>query len=86
MDKIIEFVGNNYSWFLTITIILLFALIGYIYDNRNSKKEIDNQEEDKKEDVILEEVKNEDPILLEDEVSEKVEEQKEETEVSNEVQ
>lgn len=86
MDKIIEFVGNNYSWFLTITIILLFALIGYIYDNRNTKKEIDNQEEDKKEDVILEEVKNEEPILLEDEVSEKVEEQKEETEVSNEVQ
>ena len=86
MDKIIEFVGNNYSWFLTITIILLFALIGYIYDNRNTKKGIDNQEEDKKEDVILKEVKNEEPILLEDEVSEKVEEQKEETEVSNEVQ
>ena len=55
MEKIIEFIGNNYVWFLTITIILLFALIGYIFDNRKSvgKKEV---EEDKDE-VIVEEVK-----------------------------
>ncbi len=57
MDKLIEFVSNNYAWFLTISIILLFALIGYIYDNRNnfkgsngeSKKEITDKEEIKEE-------------------------------------
>lgn len=56
MEKIIEFIGNNYVWFLTITIILLFALIGYIYDNRKSnvgKKEV----EEEKDEVIVEEVK-----------------------------
>jgi len=40
MDKIIEFIGDNYSWFLTITIILLFALIGYIYDTKKEKNDL----------------------------------------------
>jgi len=40
MDKIIEFIGNNYSWFLTFTIILLFALIGYIYDTKRNKNDL----------------------------------------------
>ncbi len=40
MDKLVEFVGNNYAWFLTITIILLFALIGYIYDSKRNKKDL----------------------------------------------
>ncbi len=69
MEKIIEFIGNNYAWFLTITIILLFALIGYIYDNRKIKEEksIDKEE---KNDILIEEekiseVKNDDPVKLE---------------------
>lgn len=40
MEKIIEFIGNNYSWFLTITIILLFALIGYIFDTKKNKNDL----------------------------------------------
>lgn len=40
MEKIIDFIGNNYSWFLTITIILLFGLIGYIYDNKRNKNDL----------------------------------------------
>ena len=40
MEKIIDFIGNNYSWFLTITIILLFALIGYIYDSKRNKTDL----------------------------------------------
>lgn len=37
MDKFITFVSDNYIWFLLITIFLIFALIGYIYDNKRSK-------------------------------------------------
>ena len=40
MDKFIEFVGNNYVWFLTVSILLLFALIGYIYDNKKNKNDL----------------------------------------------
>lgn len=40
MEKFIDFVGNNYAWFLTITIILLFALIGYIVDTKKSKNSL----------------------------------------------
>ncbi|MBE6157122.1 MAG: hypothetical protein E7161_05245 [Firmicutes bacterium] len=40
MEKIIDFIGNNYSWFLTITIILLFALIGYIFDTKRNKTDL----------------------------------------------
>ncbi len=62
MDKLIEFVGNNYAWFLTITIILLFALIGYIYDNRKTNLKIKDEDEVKDEEelaneVVIEEVK-----------------------------
>ena len=31
MEKIIEFATNNFGWILTITILLVFGLIGYIY-------------------------------------------------------
>ncbi len=40
MGNLIEFVGNNYVWFLTITILLLFALIGYIYDSKRNKNDL----------------------------------------------
>ena len=81
MEKIIEFIGNNYAWFLTITIILLFALIGYIYDNRKTKTDNSkNISEDKEEKIIVEDAKvtekiedivekdsnNEDPVKLEE--------------------
>ncbi len=47
MGKIIEFIGNNYVWFLTIALLLLFALIGYIYDSKKNKaNNIKKEEED----------------------------------------
>lgn len=37
MDFIIDFLVANYMWFLVITIILLFALVGYIVDSKEQK-------------------------------------------------
>ncbi len=54
MDKIIEFVANNYGWFLTITILLLFALIGYIYDTKKSKEDLVKKSEDELNEEMLE--------------------------------
>lgn len=63
MESIINFISNNYAWFLTITIILLFALIGYIVDtkrNNNLKDNIpkgdnslENKEEKEEEEIPL---------------------------------
>lgn len=48
MELILDFLVRNYLWFLIITLILLFALIGYLVDNKKddrfSKKiEIDKE-------------------------------------------
>ena len=43
MDKFITIVSDNYIWFLLITIFLIFALIGYIYDNKRSKTDYINK-------------------------------------------
>ena len=32
MDTLIDFLLNNYIWFLIIALILIFALIGYLVD------------------------------------------------------
>ncbi len=32
MDILIDFLINNYIWFLVISLILIFALIGYLVD------------------------------------------------------
>ncbi len=43
MDILIEFLLDNYIWFLVISLILVFALIGYLVDtgvNKNKKKKI----------------------------------------------
>ncbi|MCI8394559.1 MAG: hypothetical protein HFH86_03650 [Bacilli bacterium] len=37
MEMIIDFLANNYMWFLLITIVLIFALVGYIVDSREKK-------------------------------------------------
>ena len=57
MEKIIEFIGNNYAWFLTITIILLFALIGYIHDSKRNKKDLMKLSEEAIEEESLENIK-----------------------------
>lgn len=38
MEAFINFLVNNYLWFLIITLILIFALIGYLVDT-NERKE-----------------------------------------------
>ena len=38
MDILIDFLINNYIWFLVITLIIIFALIGYLVDINNPNK------------------------------------------------
>ncbi len=45
MDILIDFLLNNYIWFLVISLILIFALIGYLVDIttpklKNKKEEV----------------------------------------------
>lgn len=56
MEQIIDFIGNNYAWFLTITIILLFALIGYIYDSKRNKIDIFTKAENELDEESLENI------------------------------
>ncbi len=37
MQTIIDFIVSNYLWFLIISIILIFALIGYLVDTNEKK-------------------------------------------------
>ena len=57
MEKIVEFIGNNYAWFLTITILLLFALIGYIYDTKRNKNDLLKRSENELDEESLEKIK-----------------------------
>lgn len=43
MQAFIDFLVNNYLWFLVISLILVFALIGYLVDT-NEKKEIQEKQ------------------------------------------
>ena len=56
MDSFINFIGRNYSWFLTISIVLIFALIGYIYDNRKSKNDLLKKNEEENYEKVLENI------------------------------
>lgn len=38
MDTIISFLADNYIWFLVITLILVFALIGYLVDTKQDER------------------------------------------------
>lgn len=38
MDTLIDFLLNNYIWFLVISLILIFALIGYLVDANTPKQ------------------------------------------------
>ena len=37
MDVLVDFLLNNYIWFLIISLILIFALIGYLVDSTTPK-------------------------------------------------
>ena len=38
MNMVVDFLVNNYMWFLVTTIILIFALIGYLVEAKEYKK------------------------------------------------
>ena len=57
MEKIVDFIGDNYAWFLTITIILLFALIGYIVDTKRNKNDLLKKTENEIDEINLENIK-----------------------------
>ena len=69
MEKIIEFIANNYVWFLTITILLLFALIGYIYDTKKNDKDLLKKSEEELDEESLEKIKIPEDKSLSDMVS-----------------
>ena len=69
MGKIVEFIGNNYAWFLTITILLLFALIGYIYDSKKNKSDLIKKTEDEIDEESLEKLKIPEDKSLSDMIS-----------------
>ena len=50
MDAFTNFLANNYVWFLIISLILIFALIGYLVDSKEIKsgKKIKKQQEELK--------------------------------------
>ena len=54
MGKLIDFIGNNYGWFLTITILLLFALIGYIVDSKRDKNDLFKKTENEIDEINIE--------------------------------
>lgn len=49
MQTIMDFLANNYIWFIIITVILVFSLIGYLVDT--SKEKNTDGENDKKPEV-----------------------------------
>lgn len=50
MDAFTNFLANNYVWFLIISLILIFALVGYLVDSKEIKsgKKIKKQKEELK--------------------------------------
>ncbi len=52
----VDFLANNYLWFLVITIVLIFALIGYLVDTREQKKNSSFQADSKELEQKLEDL------------------------------
>lgn len=69
MENIISFIGDNYAWFLTITIILLFALIGYIVDTKRNKNDLLKKTENELDELNLENINVQEGKSLNDMVS-----------------
>ena len=59
MENIIEFIRDNYAWFLTISIILLFGLIGYIVDTKRNDNDLMKKAEDELDEDKLKELMSE---------------------------
>ena len=56
MNSVIEFISDHYVWFLTITIILLFGIIGYIVDTKRNKSDFLKQKEEEIDEEALENI------------------------------
>ena len=56
MEHIINFISNNYIWFIIITIILVLALIGYLVDIKKDKSMVISSGEMIDEDALKEKV------------------------------
>lgn len=59
MQAFIDFLVSNYLWFLVISLILVFALIGYLVDT-NEKKDKEDIPEEKNEEQTNEVNMNQD--------------------------
>lgn len=67
MQTFIDFLVNNYFWFLIISLILVFALIGYLVDTSEKPSKIKKEEE-----LLPEPIKQEEQ-MVNIEMSEQVE-------------
>ena len=56
MENIIDYIINHFAFFLTITIILLFALVGYIYDSKKNKSDLLKKNEEEINEELLENI------------------------------
>ena len=56
MENIINYIVNHFAIFLTITIMLLFALIGYIYDSKKNKSDLLRKNEEEFDEELLENI------------------------------
>lgn len=63
MQTFIDFLVNNYLWFIIIALILVFALIGYLVDtSEKAKAQEELESEDLKEVSVEEPIKEAEPI------------------------
>lgn len=69
MEGFLEFVSNNYGWFLTASIILVFAIIGYVVDLKRSKNDVFTQKENEMDEINLENIQVQEGKSLNDMVS-----------------
>lgn len=60
MQTFIDFLVNNYLWFLIIALILVFALIGYLVDTSEKTNPSNSFEEDRE--IELPKVKEDVPL------------------------
>ena len=51
MEKFLEYLGKHFYIYLFITIILVFALIGYLHEQRKIKKSFDSSKENTREEM-----------------------------------
>ena len=57
MQTFIDFLVNNYLWFIIIALILVFALIGYLVDTNEKSSKNDNLESNSLDNVANEPIK-----------------------------